>query len=55
MLANILIVAILALWTIVALVHVTRMTKHAVKTRTPMCVGCPGCGAGSGRHCHHLP
>lgn len=53
MFANILIISVLAIWTAVAVSHVLKMTKQAVKTRSPACIGCSGCGAGSGRRCHH--
>lgn len=50
MFANILVVAFLAAWGFVSLRYM-RMTRHAVKKRGPACIGCPGCGAGIGRHC----
>lgn len=51
MLANVLVVAVLVTWGLVSFRYVLKMTRHAVKKRGPACIGCPGCGAGVGRHC----
>lgn len=56
MFANILVIALLALWTIIAVAFIVKNVKSAVVNRNPACLGCSQGCASHPAHCkHRLP